>query len=884
MAVNITEEYITKLTLDTAQFLKNAQDTRATIDAIKIKLQELASTSKLSLKDLGANMVADIKNTNMGSLVQGMGVREAAQSQQALISAVKIATTELSKEERELQKLNNTAAQSKSAFGGVGDVIKMAFGVGLGQIATQAIRAFTNYMKEAVKSTYELAKATYMLQVGLNAMRRGGVDITLRDMNDNINRLRQTFSTFSKKELVEGSAQLINLTRDFGATKEQIFELQNAIATLALVNGRSMDDVQRTVALTLSSGYTEGLQRLGVSINRVTIALKAEEMGFGRNYMALTEQQRYLATLAIVLQKVAKYEDDVAGYSETAPGQIDKMKSAWKDFTAILVDGLLPVLGLVANTLSIVLKYFGTAHPIRVLSNLVGAAVEAFRFLFTSMAAILDPAVSLSDKLLIIENRFVTLTTKVLDFAFSIGEAFSPEVIAKVKDFWAALGLYKPMETTAEIGDTGEAEANAEKINDIALEMWKENEKISKEYQDKQVEAEKNYQQDLADINIEAARKRKDIQDKYKVDKAKIIADELKEEKSLLNKYNLDVAQLERQYAIQRAEAEAKYREQQLKEEIDYQERLKKLREGFLMDLEDALRERDALQVIRAIRKYNLDKKQAAREHQINLDEMKRNHALEMEEMAKQKAERLRTLQEEYAQRLAMLRQETVERLAELARRRDAELEALKTDVTAKEDEATIKRNKALADALDWYNSKLAEMLANITETNKLTGEQLTQMVDAFLKAFGPNPAMDAAVKVEVARLDAIAAAYNRLWSAASGKSYGKATPSSTGKKSYSKNSDPFADNRSRAAGGIDYVTQPTWLLAGDAGDEMVITKPLTKAFSGNQYLNGNPISGLSSKGDRIDIALLLSPDLVAKVVRQSSDHVANVLMEVQRQ
>ena len=87
-----------------------------------------------------------------------------------------------------------------------------------------------------------------------------------------------------------------------------------------------------------------------------------------------------------------------------------------------------------------------------------------------------------------------------------------------------------------------------------------------------------------------------------------------------------------------------------------------------------------------------------------------------------------------------------------------------------------------------------------------------------------------------------------------------------------------------RASGGIDYVTEPTLFMAGEDGAEMAITKPLTRGFSGQEYFNGSPISGLSDKKGSMDIALLLSPDLVARVIRQSGDYVANVMLEVQRQ
>jgi len=62
------QELIFRLTADTAQFLKNTQETMTIVETMKTKLRELAATSKLSFKDLGAGMITDIKGMNLGDL------------------------------------------------------------------------------------------------------------------------------------------------------------------------------------------------------------------------------------------------------------------------------------------------------------------------------------------------------------------------------------------------------------------------------------------------------------------------------------------------------------------------------------------------------------------------------------------------------------------------------------------------------------------------------------------------------------------------------------------------------------------------------------------------------------------------------------------------
>jgi len=47
------------------------------------------------------------------------------------------------------------------------------------------------------------------------------------------------------------------------------------------------------------------LQRLGISINKVTIAQKAANLGWDKGYNSLTEYQRALSTYILINERVA---------------------------------------------------------------------------------------------------------------------------------------------------------------------------------------------------------------------------------------------------------------------------------------------------------------------------------------------------------------------------------------------------------------------------------------------------------------------------------------------------------------------------------------------------------------------------------------------------
>ena len=242
-----------------------------------------------------------------------------------------------------LQQTASAANSARSGFAGLGDAAKYVFGTVLGIGAIQVLQKIIAYLNQAMQSGFELSKGIFQLDVAVRALRRSGLDITLQEVYSQLDKLQAKFGVFSRKELREGAAAFFNLNRDLNLTKEQLFAIQDAVATLAVVNGRSMDEVQRTVALALSSGYTEGLQRLGVSINRVTIAEQAAVMGWKQGYTALTENQRAQATAILLLEKTLKYEEDLAAYQKTLPGQIESNTKAWEDYTAAIGEASLPL-------------------------------------------------------------------------------------------------------------------------------------------------------------------------------------------------------------------------------------------------------------------------------------------------------------------------------------------------------------------------------------------------------------------------------------------------------------------------------------------------------------------------------------------------------------
>ena len=458
--------------------------------------------------------------------------------------AVSTATTELTKGSKATKYLNAAAQQSTSVWSNLGNAMQVAFGIGTYQLIMKVVQA----LQQATVAGYDFAKATYQLSIGINALRRAGVDITLKDMYENLDSLQKKFGIFSKVELVEGAAAFANLVRDMGFTKDQIFELQGAVSTLAIVNGRAMDDVQRTVALALSSGYTEGLQRLGVSINRVNIALKAEELGYGRVYMTLTEAQRAEATQLLILEKTAKYADDVATYQETLAGSIDKTTGQIKDQNAMLGEELLPAMRLWKEAQLLLLA--GLSFLIDKLAPVIDMTTGFYHAIKQTTDYMKDHANAI-DIARFAYEKFHSAAIIVLNdiYRISHGGKNEPGLVNAIGEEGIAKLYGRQTPSEAALAEQEKAtQDSADRIFDFMEKMAKEQLDLKLEKDADLLEAENDFWDDMAKIDEENVAKIADIRAKYHEKVAKIGAELSKDIADARRKAERDTADANRDF------------------------------------------------------------------------------------------------------------------------------------------------------------------------------------------------------------------------------------------------------------------------------------------------------------------------------------------------
>ena len=803
-------------------------------------------------------------------------------------------------------------------FSGLGDILKFVFVGLLGGSIIGVFRQFISLLTEAAEKANKFVKAIFQLELGIRALRRVGIDITTQEMLNNLDKINASLGmVFSKVQLIEGAAQFSNLIRNLGFTKDEIFELQKAVATFAVVNGRAMDDVQRTIALALSSGYTEGLQRLGVSINRLTIAEKAATLGFEGGYTALTEQQRAMATQIILLEQAALYADDLATYQTTLAGQLEITNAQLVDQKALLGKDILPLQKAWNNLL--IAFYNLLRLGIKLFTPFI-ALGDAFAAVLVSWGESIEETEKIISEGKIFTAKF--WFDKAVDTAEIFVETFFSRLLSAFRDKEVIvdieLNLKQPKISIRE-GVFGEQVG-------LGKEVWDEN-------VDRLISAIEDAGNKTLTLEEETAKKRKKLNEDLQDDLAKITQDGVGDRLKIESDYLADLDKLERDAAHRRADlardlqqrltdidrnldvsiseadiryafdvkevaikfqediakAAEDYRQKEIERERKFQEELLRLREDYLIDLEDALENRDARAVLRARRAYKLEQERARRENEAAKVGNEEGYKQELEEIARRRDARLRDLQFELQQRLAELQRQAQREREEAQRRYERELEDLKIKLDRENYERYIAYLEAKRNQEDQEKAEtLRRMLqyeTELIELQKFEDDKIAIMAEAVAKqAELAKMGADAVYRVLLAYFGEggmarrVYEGYLAYVNAIGNMFKSPIPPHPTSKlkeppKLTKPGAGPFA------SGGAIVARQPVTATFGEV-PEVAIFAPLNKLDQLPKLLGG--MMGGNAQGN-LGIRIMLSPGLEASIVDQALNGVANVIIENNR-
>ena len=713
--------------------------------------------------------------------------------------------------------VNQIPAASNRAKSALGSLATTFRHVIVGMLAFRVIQFFMDIVKgigEATAAAKDFYKSLVNIELGVRALRRAGLDVTLSDFLKAIQELKSEFPIFSEQQLAEGFNNAILKTAQMGMSYEDLIKLMQISAGVASVTGKSMESVTDALvnAMLSSSGrMTITLaEATNLQINQQDLVRKARELGIKsieNGIKALSNEERKTVILSLAWEQYLKKQEDINASMDTTPAKIDAATAAWADLKkemglvfleiqatlapymikffeemAIRVGWLskLIVYGLIGWMPSFIMGMAGVWEALRSGTNIVEGFTEGFNKIWTGIDELVKKATTPEND---IEAVFG-------DLGVGAGEAFAEGLTEDQQD---ALDEF------------------AKDIEQMALDIARK------------------LEQDV--INL--TRKFDDIDTGY-----------FRELEQITTDYERGVADANEAAMESIADANEEYRAEEVKAEEDYQKKLQQLRERFLFDLEDALRERDARQVLRLVRQYDLDKKNIIEEGNKQRIERRKNLAEELADIEKQRQRKLADL----AQDAAYKRQKAIEE--RIQDRADAQL-AFDQDQA---DEAL--RNKY----------KLKDLVDALTAQGLATQAGAEAIRTIMMNYFGPGGYTDQIYTYLISQITAAAQAAAMLSSLQHGP---WTVPAGATKLP------------GFASGGAMVASRPTTALFGEGGEpELAVFIPLSKLR--NPSARTSPVSG--SSGGNIKLEVLLSPDLEARVIQQAASNVAATITRVQRE
>lgn len=113
----------------------------------------------------------------------------------------------------------------------------------------------------------------------------------------------------------------------------------------------------RTALASVYTGETETLKRYGILMTEVNLQEYARQQGIEKSISAMTQQEKVLLRYNYVMNATRLSQGDFARTSESWANQTRILKEQWKEFLAVLGQGLIQVLAPVVRFLSTAMNY-----------------------------------------------------------------------------------------------------------------------------------------------------------------------------------------------------------------------------------------------------------------------------------------------------------------------------------------------------------------------------------------------------------------------------------------------------------------------------------------------------------------------------------------------
>lgn len=793
------------------------------------------------------------------------------------------------------QKVEQTEHPAKRAAKSLQQFWNTVKGTLTAMLVFYTTQPIIDFFTRAIELATKFRGAMAQLDFSEMILSKKGIDVSRQDFDDLINHIQNKFKYLSESEATKIVSDTLGMLDEFDVPYEDMGKMAEGLAfvnlQMKLLGEEAVDS--GSVLNALMDARSNFFNRLGINITEQLILEKAYEMGLAKQGEEVSKNARQQAARALFIEQTAGKTDElIAAIEELNPKLAKQMEfQRIVDDTALSMgNSILKVrdafieLGLAIddggdgrqafNTwfdeITTGITEFIDSVTIAIdaiknikanLSDLTGidfGILEAIRRGLQSAINIIATFIATAFSL-IISGFAVRLKGGSIIEAYRVaGGAAAEAWITGWKKTKAILGgdaeLFgtpsprtgglPPDERGLDRTPTGPGRVDGA-IEEEQSDLQKALDEMNREILESQIKLA----QDMEEAQIDLGRKLVDIAEEY----ANKRADAERDYASKITDINSSYREKLSDIRNDEVEENAKARNDELEREAEFQNKMLELKEKYLMDLEEALHERDARQVLRLMKQYNLDKAQAERENALD----RQSAARDLQEKKRQ-----------FARERADAENERKTKLAQAARDYQDKLAQLKADEEAERRAAQIAYERKMQDLNREMHNRLSLVAAGLVQEFKLTKSGLDAIYALYKMYFGAITGVYSAMNTMLAG-QSMTLAMNQLYTT---------NPSSSG-GGRSTTTKAFAE------GGMMIADRPTTVTFGEGGTpELAQFTPIGKnGRDVNKLFSNLGSAGSSSGSGALEIDLTLSPDLEARVIKKSADNVANVITRVQR-
>lgn len=740
-----------------------------------------------------------------------------------------------------LEKLPDQTRNAAQGF----NVLRSAMGFLTAMAMSAIANAVMQMFAKIIDSASQAEQAFIKLAIAEKSISQLGVNINPRELTDIIEKVSAAYVSVSKIDAQKMVSSLAVLTKDLKLSAKEYEKLAMAIPLVAQQAGVTIENATNQVITGLTKSG-RGWADLGITVDAEIIRQKAVSAGIVATreaYEALNAEQKQqvevLALLQILEDNTINNKAEQEKYNNSLAGSQVALNAAWEDFAATLgtfgAPTIIQFLQSLTKTLTYLNEWLGkNSDSVSELSaKFAGLSAVGREFQKGGLFGIFGGLASLASN--------PGGAKKIFEDAYNQAKGYQDNLQTLTDT---------PTAPTTIVGD----ETNNQNVLDAQAEF---NQAI--------LDAELKLGQDLEDAKIDYERKLYDIDVEYKAKRLELENDYANKVADINRSYQDKIAEINQR----QQEDKAKQRNDELQKEREFQNQLLVLKENFLMALDDALHARDARQILKLIKNYELDKAQAERKNALD------------KQSAKEDAE-LR--QKSYNEDRKKAEADRKAKLAEAQRDYADKIAKLNADEAAEREAARLANERKIEDLHRSMQDRLEVIAAGLVEEYKLTEENLKGIVGLYLKYYNNATQILAAMRAQIAgTMQMMAQMQSYQYSAPIGPVFGGGNlPSSSNLGGSGGSGGSGTSGRPMANGGTIIANKPTTVTFGERGLEAGTFMPLGRVGKDVNSLFSN-VSGAGDSNGRVSIELLLSPDLESRIVSNTLSKTAEVFTRTQR-